>query len=94
LIKLPRIRFRRILVNGNMAVAASGQGGLLVRMDPGEAGALVDGEWVQPMVMRGREIRGWLRVEATAVSDTDDLVRWVARGVAYARSPPAKTTRR
>jgi TfoX N-terminal domain len=82
------------LVNGNMSVAASGQGGLLVRVNPEESGALVDDERVRPMVMRGREMRGWLQVDTTAVSDADQLERWVARGVSYARSLPAKTTRR
>jgi hypothetical protein len=76
------------LTNGNMAVAASGQGGLLVRVDPDEAGNWIDGDRVAPMVMRGREMHGWLRV----VIDADDpgLERWVSRGVAYARSLPPK----
>lgn len=78
------------LVNGNMSVAASGQGGLLVRMSPDESGRLVDNEQVRPMVMRGRPMRGWLRVDATAVSDTDLLGPWVERGVAFARSLPPK----
>jgi TfoX/Sxy family transcriptional regulator of competence genes len=77
------------LVNGNMAVAASGQGGLLVRVDPAESDALV-GEQVEPMVMRGREMRGWLRVAMPAVDAPDQLELWVARGVSYARSLPAK----
>jgi TfoX/Sxy family transcriptional regulator of competence genes len=79
------------LINGNMSVAASGQGGLLVRVDPEEAAALLDDGWVTPMVMRGRELRGWLRVDAAALGDADQLQQWVARGVAYARSLPAKT---
>jgi hypothetical protein len=78
------------LVNGNMAVAASGHGGLLVRVDPTEAEAWIDDERVLPMVMRGREMRGWLRVVADL--DEQQLERWVARGVAYARSLPAKGT--
>jgi TfoX/Sxy family transcriptional regulator of competence genes len=77
------------LVHGNMAAAASGQGGLLVRVDPAEADDLIR-EDVQPMVMRGREMRGWLRVAATAVDAPDRLEQWVARGVSYARSLPAK----
>jgi TfoX/Sxy family transcriptional regulator of competence genes len=51
------------LVGGNMAVAASGQGGLLVRVDPDESPSLVN-ERVQPMEMRGRTMHGWLRVDA------------------------------
>lgn len=78
------------LVNGNMAVAASGDGGLLVRVDPAEAGEWIDGERVAPMVMRGREMRGWLKV-ATAAGESD-VDEWAARGVAYARSLPPKRT--
>ncbi|MGH3453562.1 MAG: TfoX/Sxy family protein [Nocardioidaceae bacterium] len=77
------------LVNGNMAVAASGQGGLLVRVDPAEADDLVR-EDVEPMVMRGRKMRGWLRITAAAVDAPDQLEQWVARGASYARSLPAK----
>ena len=78
------------LINGNMSVAASGQGGLLVRVNPDETGSLVDGERVTPMVMRGREMRGWVYVEAAAVAAADQLEQWVARSVTHARSLPAK----
>jgi TfoX/Sxy family transcriptional regulator of competence genes len=77
------------LVNGNMAVAASGQGGLLVRVDPEKSDDLI-GEHVEPMVMRGREMRGWLRVEAAAVDAPEKLEPWVTRGISYARSLPSK----
>ncbi len=76
------------LMNGNMAVAASGQGGLLVRVDPADAGEWIDGERVAPMVMRGREMRGWLTVDADA--EAPDLHEWTARGVAFAGSLPPK----
>jgi hypothetical protein len=79
------------LINGNMSVAASGQGGLLVRVNPEETDSLVDGERVTPMVMGGREMRGWLRVDSAAVDAADQLEQWVARGVTYARSLPAKS---
>lgn len=82
------------LINGNMSVAASGQGGLLVRVNPEEAGALIDDDHVRPMVMRGREMRGWLQVDTTAVADADQLQQWVSRGVSYAKSLPAKSKRR
>jgi hypothetical protein len=78
------------LINGNMSVAASGRGGLLVRVDPDETDLLVDGEQVTPMVMRGREMRGWLYVGAAAVRDASQLEEWVNRGVTYARSLPRK----
>jgi TfoX/Sxy family transcriptional regulator of competence genes len=82
------------LINGNMSVAASGEGGLLVRVDPAESETLIDDAEVRPMVMRGRAMRGWLRVDAAAVRDPSRLEQWVTRGVAYARSLPAKAGRR
>jgi len=78
------------LVNGNMSVAASGQGGLLVRVDPDESDALVAATPAYPMEMRGRQMAGWLRVDAGDVEGDADLATWVKRGVAYARSLPAK----
>ena len=78
------------LINGNMAVAASGQGGLLVRVEPAESDSLVDGDRVTPMVMGGREMHGWLRVNSSAVDTAEQLEQWVARGVGYARSLAAK----
>ena len=74
------------LLHGNMAVAASGQGGILVRVDPAESAELVESTAAEEMVMRGRSMAGWLRVDPAE----DELPRWVERGVAYARSLPAK----
>ena len=78
------------LIGGNMAVGASGQGGLLVRVDPAQSDALVEGTSAQLMEMRGRQMRGWLRVDADDVRDDRELALWVERGVSYARSLPAK----
>jgi TfoX/Sxy family transcriptional regulator of competence genes len=75
------------MVGGNMAVAASGQGGLLVRVDPSSS---YDESGVEPMVMRGREMTGWLRVATEVVGTKKQLATWVRRGVAYARSLPPK----
>ncbi|NUS42661.1 MAG: TfoX/Sxy family protein [Mycobacteriaceae bacterium] len=78
------------LIDGNMAVAASGKGGLLVRVDPDRTDALVDGETVTTMVMGGRETRGWLRVVADAVHTDSALAEWVGLGISYAGSLPPK----
>jgi hypothetical protein len=78
------------LVGGNMAVAASGQGGILVRLDPAESDALVDDSNARVMEMRGREMQGWLRLDADDVATEEQLSTWVGRGVSYARSLPAK----
>ncbi len=77
------------LINGNMSVAASRQGGLLVRVPPAETEALTGDDRVRPMVMAGQPRRGWLFVEATAAEDAW-VQEWVTRGVTYARSLPAK----
>jgi TfoX/Sxy family transcriptional regulator of competence genes len=74
------------LVNGNMSVAAGGQGGLLVRVPPDDTESLLEGAHVEPMVMRGRELRGWLRVNAEGLQGRQELEAWVERGVAVARS--------
>jgi TfoX/Sxy family transcriptional regulator of competence genes len=78
------------LVGGNMSVAASGQGGLMVRVDPEDTAALVARPHARPFEMRGREMRGWLRVDAEGVRTKRQLEPWVKRGVAYARSLPPK----
>jgi len=78
------------LVGGNMSVAASGQGGLMVRVDPDETESLLAKPHAQPFVMRGREMNGWLRVDEEGVRTKRQLEPWVKRGVAYARSLPPK----
>jgi TfoX/Sxy family transcriptional regulator of competence genes len=78
------------LIGGNMAVAVSGKGGLMVRVDPAETDALVAKPHAQPFEMRGREMQGWLRVDAEGVGTNRQLEPWVRRGVAYARSLPPK----
>jgi len=78
------------LIHGNMSIAASGQGGLLVRVDPDESEALLEKPGVALMEMGGRSMAGWLRVEADAVKTKQQLASWVKRGVGYARSLPPK----
>ena len=78
------------LIGGNMAVAASGQGGLLVHVDPTESAVLVESSPAEPMVMRGREMPGWLRISSDDLVSDDTLSVWVGRGVGYAGSLPAK----
>jgi TfoX N-terminal domain len=78
------------LIGGNMAVAASGQGGILVRVDPAGSDALLAGSGAYTAEMRGRPMAGWLRVDAPQLADDRELACWVERGVAYARSLPPK----
>ena len=79
------------LIGGNMAVAASGQGGILVRVDPAASDKLVSTTKAHPMVMRGRAMDGWLRVDTEHVREKRQLAAWVKRGLTFARSLPAKS---
>jgi TfoX/Sxy family transcriptional regulator of competence genes len=92
----PRVTERKMfgglafLIEGNMAVAASGQGGALVRVDPERSDALVASTNARPMEMRGREMQGWLRVTSEDLRTKRQLAKWVTLGATYARSLPAK----
>lgn len=78
------------LVDGHMAVAVSGQGGIMVRVDPEQTDALLDEPGAATFEMRGRALRGWLRVDEDALDDDVVLQGWADRGLAYARSLPPK----
>jgi TfoX/Sxy family transcriptional regulator of competence genes len=78
------------LVGGNMAVAASGEGGLLVRVDRAVSDALVSDSPARLLEMRGRLMDGWLRVESEHLRSASELADWVERGISFARSLPAK----
>ena len=78
------------LIGGNMAIAASGQGGVLVHVDPADSEKLVATTNAYLMEMRGREMQGWLRVDTEDVATKRELAKWVALGTAYAHTLPAK----
>ena len=78
------------LIGGNMAIAASGQGGALVRVDPDQADRLVETTPAEPAVMRGRPMQGWLRVESDDLRTKRRLEKWVKLSAAYASSLPPK----
>lgn len=78
------------LINGNMAVAASGGGGLMLRCEPAETEALLAKPGAARFEMRGKSMDGWLRVESSAVESDEALERWARIGVAFARSRPPK----
>ena len=78
------------LIGGNMAIAASGQGGVMVRVDPAESDKLVASTNARNLEMRGRLMQGWLRVDSEDVRTKRQLAKWVQLGTTYARSLPAK----
>jgi TfoX/Sxy family transcriptional regulator of competence genes len=78
------------LVGGNMAVTASGRGGVMVRVDPAQSDKLVASTNARRVEMGGRQMRGWLRVGPEHLRTKRQLERWVQLGTTYARSLPAK----
>jgi TfoX/Sxy family transcriptional regulator of competence genes len=78
------------LIGGHMSVSVSGRGGLLLRIEPEQTEALLGKPHASRFQMRGRELDGWLRVDAEGVRTKRQLERWVQRGVGYARSLPPK----
>jgi TfoX/Sxy family transcriptional regulator of competence genes len=79
-----------ILIGGNMAIAASGEGGVLVRVDPAESDKLVDTSNPEVAVMRGRPTDDWLRVASEHLRTKRQLAKWAGLGTAFARSLPPK----
>lgn len=82
------------LIGGNMAIVASGEGGILVRADPAQADKLVSSGPARPMQMRGREMAGWLRVDDDAIRQRRQLAKWAKVGADYARSLAPKRNKR
>ncbi len=78
------------LINGHMSVAVSGRGGLMVRVPPEDTAKLLARAHVEPMVMAGRETRGWVRISENGIKTKRQLQSWVTRGMEYARSLPPK----
>jgi TfoX/Sxy family transcriptional regulator of competence genes len=78
------------MVEGHMAVAASREGGIMVRVDPGQTDELLAKPFCRPFEMRGKPIDGWLRVDAEGVKTKRQLQRWVLRGVTYAQAQPPR----
>ena len=78
------------LIRGHMAITASGQGRVLVHVDPGRSAELVAATKATTAVMQGREMPGWLRVSPEDLASDDDLSGWVDIGVGHARSLPPK----
>lgn len=78
------------MLAGNMAVAAGSLGRLMVRVDPAEAEELLRTDGVGPMVMRDRELAGWLLVEPDALVSEEEMERWVGVGADYVRTLPPK----
>jgi len=65
------------LISGNMALAASGQGGVLVRVDLATSDALVDKTHADGALMRDRPMQGWSQVAPEHLRTMRQLAKWV-----------------
>jgi TfoX/Sxy family transcriptional regulator of competence genes len=78
------------MIDGHMAVGVSGEGGLMIHCSKEDAEALLARPAARPFEMRGREMKGWLRVDAESVSTKRELEPWVMESLAFARGLPPK----
>jgi hypothetical protein len=78
------------MVEGNLTIAASRSGGLLVRTDPDDAEEVQALPGVEPMEMRGRKMPGWVFVDAAALTDEADLDAWIDRALDFVAGLPPK----
>ena len=78
------------LINGRMAVAAGSKGDVMLRVDPKDTERLLQLPNASPVEMRGREMVGWLNLDANLISSEDEMAEWIQRGVSYAKSLPPK----
>jgi TfoX/Sxy family transcriptional regulator of competence genes len=79
-----------VMVEGNLTIAASRSGGLLVRTDPDDADQVNALPGVEPMEMRGRKMPGWVFVDADALAAESDLDAWVDRALDFVATLPPK----
>jgi TfoX N-terminal domain len=88
--EMPMFGGLAFLINGNMSVAVSSQGGLLVRIAPEATDDALARPHVRLMEMGKRRMPGWIRVAPEGLRTKRALGAWVRRGVGYARTLPAK----
>lgn len=78
------------MVDGNLTVAASRRGGLLVRTDPAEADETAALPGVEPMESTGRPMPGWFFVAPDALDSEAAIETWVSRALAFVATLPPK----
>jgi TfoX/Sxy family transcriptional regulator of competence genes len=78
------------MVDGNLTVAASRTGCLLVRTDPADADEVLALEGVEPMENRGRKMPGWVFVAADVLRDEEILDDWIERSLTFVATLPPK----
>ena len=78
------------MLNGNFAVSAYKDGGVMIRCSGEDWQALCSEDGAKPMLRKGAPVSGWVLITAEAVRDKASLSKWVRRGLAYAGAQPPK----
>lgn len=78
------------LLGGNMAVGISRGGELMVRVGADAADDALKRPHTRSFDMTGRPMKGWILVSPEGLQTKRQLGAWVGRGVAFARTLPAK----
>ena len=79
------------LLHGNLAVAVSSRGGLLVRVGPDAFDEALERPGTSPMEMGSRQMKGWVFVALEELGRKRELAAWVGRGTRFAASLPPKS---
>jgi TfoX/Sxy family transcriptional regulator of competence genes len=96
---IPRIDEKRMfggtafMVRGKMCVSA-GKERMMCRIDPGIHDAVVEREGCRTVVMKGREYRGYVQVDAEALRTKRDLDYWIRLALAYNKTAKASNRKR
>jgi hypothetical protein len=78
------------LLHGSMAVGISSRGELMVRVGADATADALGRPHTRLFDMTGRPMKGWILVAPEGVKTRRQLGAWVARGVRFACSLPAK----
>src|SRR5438105_1256 len=76
------------MVGGKMCVSVSGDE-LMCRIDPDAYDAAIERTGARPMVMKGREYRGYLYVREEGLKSKKDFDHWIALCLAFNRKAKA-----
>lgn len=70
------------LVNGKMCVNVTSKG-LMCRIDPEQQEELLDTQACETMIMKGRELKGWIIVKEENIRSKKDLMFWIDHALAF-----------
>jgi len=97
LTQVPRVTERKMfggtafMVNGKMCVSAR-ETRIMCRIDPAQHDAALERKGCRTVFMKGREYRGYVFVDAAALTTKRNLDYWVALALSYNKRAKASRT--